>query len=171
MLEGPGPFAAFTSGVRAEWLDYNGHMRDASYSIVLSEANEEFLAALGLSADYRAATGASLYTVEGHIRYLAECSLGDTLRARTTVVAADRKRLRLYTEILRADGRVAVTGEFLYLHVDAVRGVTTDLPRDRYALVESVVSAHADLPRPAHLGAGIALSRPRKDPLPEKETP
>ena len=171
MLDGPGPFAAYTSDVRAEWLDYNGHMRDASYSVVLSEANEELLAALGLSADYRAATGASLYTVEGHIRYVAECSPGDTLLARTTVVAADRKRLRLYTEILRGDGRVAVTGEFLYLHVDAVKGVTTDMPPDRCALVESVLSAHADLPRPAHLGAGIAWSRPRRASLPEMETP
>jgi len=167
MLEAPGPFAAYTSDVRAEWLDYNGHMRDASYSIVLSEANEELLAALGLSADYRAATGASLYTVESHIRYLAECLLGDRLRARTIMVAADPKRVRLHTEILRAEGLVAVTGEFLYLHVDAARGVTTDMPRDRWALVESVLSAHADLPRPAHLGAGIAFRRPR---VPEKET-
>jgi acyl-CoA thioesterase FadM len=171
MLEAPGPFAEYTSDVRAEWLDYNGHMRDASYSIVLSEANEELLAALGLSADYRAATGASLYTVESHIRYLAECSLGDTLRARTIMVAGDRKRVRLYTEILRDEGGVAVTGEFLYLHVDAAMGVTTDMPRDRCAVVESVLSAHADIPRPAHLGVGIALRRPRRSALPDKETP
>jgi acyl-CoA thioester hydrolase len=86
------------------------------------------------------------------------------------MVAGDTKRVRLYTEILRDKGGVAATGEFLYLHVDAAKGVTTEMPRDRCAVVESVLSAHADIPRPAHLGAGIALRQPRRSALPEQET-
>ncbi|HEU0288149.1 MAG TPA: thioesterase family protein, partial [Nocardioidaceae bacterium] len=113
------PFAAYRSAVRSEWLDYNGHMNDSSYGIVLSEANELLFVELGLSADYRASTGASLYTVEGHIRYLAECSLGHTLNATTMVVAAGDKKVHLYTELFRDDDRLAATGEFLYVHVDA----------------------------------------------------
>ena len=103
MPEAPTPFAKYRSEVRAEWLDYNGHMHDASYGIVLSDANEELFAELGLSEDYRASTGASLYTVESHIRYLKECTLGQTLSAETLMTAADAKKVRLYTELL-ADG-------------------------------------------------------------------
>jgi acyl-CoA thioester hydrolase len=149
------PFAAYSSEVRSEWLDYNGHMHDASYGVVLSDANEELFAALDLSADYRATTGASLYTVESHVRYLGECSLGQTLRATTMVVAADAKKVRLYTELLREDGRLAATGEFLYLHVDSAVGATTPMPRDRQVRVQEMLSAHADLPRPDHLGPGV----------------
>jgi acyl-CoA thioester hydrolase len=145
------PFAAYSSEVRSEWLDYNGHMHDASYGIVLSDANEELFAALGLSADYRATTGASLYTIESHIRYLAESSLGQTLRATTIVVTADAKKVRLYTELLRGDGQLVATGEFLYLHVDSALGATTPMPSDRQVRVQEMLSAHADLPRPAHL--------------------
>jgi len=153
------PFAAYSSDVRSEWLDYNGHMHDSSYGIVLSDANEQLFAALGLSVDYRASTGASLYTVESHIRYLEECSLGQTLRATTILVAADAKKVRLYTELVREDGRLAATGEFLYLHVDSALGATTPMPIDRQVRVQEMLAAQADLPRPAHLGLGLGAPR------------
>ena len=142
MREAPTPFAKYRSEVRAEWLDYNGHMHDASYGIVLSDANEELFAELGLSEDYRASTGASLYTVDSHIRYLKECTLGQTLSAETLMTAADAKKVRLYTELL-VDGTVAATGEFLYLHVDAALGATTPIPDDRRVLVQEMLAAHA----------------------------
>jgi acyl-CoA thioesterase FadM len=149
------PFTGYTTTVPAEWLDYNGHMHDASYGIALSDANEELFAALGLSRDYRERTGASLYTVEYHIRYLAECSLGQALTAATFVVAAGAKKVHLYTELLREAGDLAATGESLYLHVDATLGVTTPMPVDRQDRVQAMVAAHARLPRPSHLGRGV----------------
>jgi acyl-CoA thioester hydrolase len=160
MGERPRPFSTYRTEVREEWLDYNGHMHDASYGIALSDANEELFAALGLSSDYRATAGAALFTVECHIRYLSECSLGQTLRADTIMVAADTRKVRLYTELLHANGRAAATGEFLYLHVDTTLGATTAMPPDRLDLVRAMLSAHADLPRPAHLGLGVGAARP-----------
>ncbi len=139
------PFSTYAVTVPQEWVDYNGHMHDASYVAALSDANEEVFAALGLSADYRAETGASFYTVEYHVHYLAECSLGDRLRASTLVVQADPKRLRLRTELLREDDTVAATGESLYLHVDARAGGVRPLAEARYATVAAMRDAHASL--------------------------
>ena len=149
------PFTGYRTTVPAEWLDYNGHMHDASYGIALSDANEELFAALGLSREYRERTGASLFTVEYHVRYLAECGLGQSLTAETLVVAAGAKKVHLYTELLRGPGDLAATGESLYLHVDTTRGVTTALPVDRQHRVQAMVAAHAELPRPSHLGRGV----------------
>jgi acyl-CoA thioester hydrolase len=160
MGERPTPFSTYSTVVREEWLDYNGHMHDASYGIVLSDANEELFAALGLSEEYSATSRASLYTVECHIRYLAECSLGQALRASTIMVAADARKVQLYTELLHEDGRPAATGEFLYLHVDTALGATTALPADQHDRVQDMLSAHAGLPRPAHLGLGVGAPRP-----------
>lgn len=159
MGERPTPFATYQTVVRSEWLDYNGHMHDANYGIVLSDANEELFAALGLSADYRASTGASFYTVECHIRYLSSCSLGQVLHASTTMVAADAKKVRLYTELLHEDGDLAATGESFYLHVDTRLGAVTAMPSDRHDVVQDMVAAHADLPRPPHLGLGVGAGR------------
>ncbi|MDQ3616408.1 MAG: thioesterase family protein [Actinomycetota bacterium] len=159
MAEHVTPFSTYTTEVRHEWLDYNGHMHDASYGVVLSDANEELFAALDLSADYRATAGASFYTVESHIRYLAPCFLGQGLSASTILVAADARKMRLYTELLHQDGRPAATGEFFYLHVDTALGATTDMPPDQHERVQEMLAAHARLRRPAHLGLGVGADR------------
>jgi acyl-CoA thioesterase FadM len=150
------PLTAYREQVRPEWLDYNGHLNDASYAIVLSAAHELVLETLGLSADYRSSAGASMFTVETHLRYLAECGAGQTLTASTLLVEADRKRLRLHSE-LYADGELVATGESLYLHVDTAAGRTAPLPEDRQARVDAMRDAHAGLPRPAHLGLGVGV--------------
>jgi acyl-CoA thioesterase FadM len=152
------PFAAYRSEVQAEWLDYNGHMHDSSYGIALSDANEELFVRLGLSAEYRASTGASLYTVESHLRYLAECTQGHTLSAHTRVLDADEKRVLLYTELFRDDDVLVATGEVLYLHVDTTAGATTPMPADRQARVRELLASHATLPRPD--GLLLQIRRP-----------
>ena len=152
------PFTAYRQQVRAEWLDYNGHLNDASYAIVLTRAHELLLERLGLSAAYRESHHAAMFTVEMHLRYVAEVSAGQTLTAATTVVDADHKRLRLHSE-LYADDVLAATGECLYVHVDTAAGRSAPLPEDRQARVDAMLAAHAPLPRPAHLGLGVG-SRP-----------
>ena len=104
-------------------------MNDASYAQVLTDANEAFLDALGMSADYRERTGCSLYTVEMTIRFLREVGLDDELRAESLLVANDAKRVRLHTTLLAADGAPVATGETLYLHVDTSAGGVRPIPR------------------------------------------
>ena len=155
----PAPYGKYRTAVRAEWIDYNGHLHDAGYAIVLSEANEALLAHLGLSEAYRADTGRAMYTAESHIRYLAEALRGDVIEAASLLVSADAKRLRVHTVLRRDDGVPVATGEYLYLHVDQAAGGVTAMPPDRWAAVDALLSAHASLDRPGHLGRGIADSR------------
>jgi acyl-CoA thioesterase FadM len=149
------PFRTYERAVPEEWVDYNGHMNDACYALALSEAAEELLVWLGLSADYRVETGAALYTVETHIRFLHECKLGQVLTAASTVVDAGPKKLRVYTELFVDGETLAASGDSMYLHVDGASGTVTELPADRFHLVEQMAAAHAALPRPDSLGKGV----------------
>ena len=155
------PYVRYRAEVREDLIDYNGHLSDAGYAIVLSEANELLFADLGLSESYRVATGRAMYTVESHIRYLAESKRGDVLAAQSLLVSADPKRMRVHTLLSRGDGTAVATGEHLYLHVDEAAGSVTAMPADRWAQVEALLSAHAGLARPAHLGLGVGAPRPR----------
>jgi acyl-CoA thioester hydrolase len=157
MDEWPAPFRAYRTEVREEWLDYNGHMHDASYATVLSDANEELFRALDLSQRYRETEGKAYYTVETHLRFVAECSRGDVLTAATTLVDADAKRIRLYTEIALDGGGPVANGDSLYLHVDTAAGRTAPLAPDREARLRELLTAHASLPRPPHLGLGVGV--------------
>lgn len=138
------PFREFTCRVGEASIDYNGHMNDAAYAQVLTDANEVFLDALGMSASYRERTGCSLYTVEMTIRFKREVSLGDTLRAETYLASHDTKRVGVHTVLLDDEGRTVATGDTLYLHVDTAAGAVRTFPDDRAVLLEQVKHAHAE---------------------------
>ena len=143
------PFGGYRTEIGGEWIDYNGHLNDAGYAVLLSAANEAVLAFLGLSEDYRAATGRALYTAESHIRYLAEARRGDLIEAASLLVGGDPKRLRLQTLLRRGDGATVATGEYVYLHVDPAAGGVTAMPQERWAVVSAMAAAHRGCP-PLH---------------------
>ena len=154
------PFRRYRAEVRAEWLDYNGHMHDASYAEVLSDANELLFDDLDLGEVYRAASGKAYYTDETHIRFLAECTEGQTLTATTLLVSADAKRIHLHTEVSNDVG-LAATGESFYVHVDSSIGRAVELDEPRLGSLLALRDEHDSLPRPDHLGRGVAERRTR----------
>jgi carnitine 3-dehydrogenase len=96
-----------------------------------------------------------MYTVECHIRYLAECTRGDRLEAASFLVSADAKRMRVHTALTKTGGTLVATGEHMYLHVDDGVGRVTAMPADRLAAVDAMLAAHARVERPGYLGRGV----------------
>jgi acyl-CoA thioester hydrolase len=110
--------AIYETGVAPEWIDYNGHLRDAYYGLILSYAIDALMDRLGLDASYRAASGCTLYTVELHLHFLREVRQTERLTVTALILGADHKRLHLALELQRAsDGAVAASAEFMLLHV------------------------------------------------------
>jgi carnitine 3-dehydrogenase len=99
-----------------------------------------------------------MYTVESHIRYLAQTAGDDRLAAASFLVSADPKRLRVHTALARRDGTVVATGEHLYLHVDNELGRVIPMPPNRWDAVAATLAAHAALARPEYIGRGIGGS-------------
>ncbi len=135
------PFTEFSCGVPPASIDYNGHMNDAAYAQVLTDANELFLDALGLSADYRDRTGSALYTVEITLKFLHEVNANDTVTAESRVASNDSKRLRVHSTLKVGETPVA-TGDSLYLHVDTGSGKVSPFPDDRLAVLSRVQERH-----------------------------
>ena len=111
-----GPLCTWIEDVRDEWIDYNGHLSEPYYVLVLGHATDEVMDAVGLGASYRSETGSSLYTVEAHVRYLDQVSPGEHLEARSWVIGATGKLLWIWHE-LYAGGTLRATEEILGLHV------------------------------------------------------
>ncbi len=154
----PAPFDRFLGEVRSEWIDYNGHMNLAYYTVLFDQATDLLFDELGLGLDYRRDTRQGTFVAETHNRYERELLVGARVRIATQILAADEKRLYLGHEMFAlADGGRAATQELMFLHVDlAVRRVTA-FPPDLRQRIGAAASAHAVLPRPDWVGRRIAM--------------
>jgi acyl-CoA thioester hydrolase len=157
---GGAPIPRHAEPVRPEWIDYNGHMNVAYYLIVLDNATDALFDALGFNEAWRRRTGRSFFAVEGHIRYLGETKLGQTLEVESRLLAADSKRIHYFhTMRVRGSGAIAATFESLLLHVDmATRRAAPFAPED-LARAQAAVAALAALPRPEGAGRAVSMKR------------
>jgi acyl-CoA thioester hydrolase len=110
--------AIYETAVAPEWIDYNGHLRDAYYGLIVSFACDALMDRVGLDAAYRARTRCTLYTLEMHLHYLREVKGSERVAVTVTILGSDRKRLHAGFE-LRAVGQLepAATAELMLLHV------------------------------------------------------
>jgi carnitine 3-dehydrogenase len=154
------PLRLHRATVRYDWIDYNGHMTEARYLHVFSDASDALLAYIGAGPDY-AAGGCSWFSVETHIRHRGEAKEGERLQVETQVLRADDRRLHLFHSLLRGEGEPAIaTGEHLLLHVDARARRAAPAAGAMLAAAQRVAAAHAGLPLPQ--GAGRAVGQPTR---------
>ena len=134
-----------------DWVDYNGHLSEAYYVLVFGHATDAVMGHVGLGPAYRAAHGASLFTVEAHVRYLDQVPGGVGLEVRSTVIGATAKLLWLWHEMW-AEDRLRATEEVLGVHVDTASGRSSRFPDD---VAGAVAAARVD--PPAEAGRSIRL--------------
>jgi acyl-CoA thioester hydrolase len=116
----------YRTAIEAAWIDYNGHLRDAYYALILSYATDALMDRLGLDAAYRAATGNTLYTLEMHIHYLREVHHSDQVTIGVQLLAADHKRIHAGFDIgCEGKAGLAATAELMLLHVHQGATVTS----------------------------------------------
>jgi acyl-CoA thioester hydrolase len=130
-------FSEYQTDIKPEWIDFNAHLNDAAYALVLSQANELFFASIDLSESYRRTTGASPYTVDLHIAYRSEVKSDELLRAHSRIIELSPKKIRVHTELIKRDGTVAAVGTVLYLHYDSKVGAVTPMPDAQLALAQA----------------------------------
>lgn len=99
------------------WVDYNGHMGDFAYGIAFSETVTAFMGEIGLDADYRDRSQATLYTLDLRIGYRKECHESDPLRLGLHVLDMDAKRLHLYLAMTNQDGDLLAWNTQVLMHV------------------------------------------------------
>ncbi|WNC93739.1 thioesterase family protein [Paraburkholderia sp. FT54] len=154
----PTALPSYRDTVRAEWVDYNGHLRDAFYMLIFSFATDALIDLIGLPDAVRKERRRSIYTLEAHINYLHEIKEGAQVRVDMRVLGHDAKRLHLYLEMFADDGDEPVAaGEQMLLHVDTRGPRAAAFEPDVAAHLRALAEAHAALPPAAFAGRVIGL--------------
>ena len=154
----PAPFDRYRGEVLPEWIDLNGHMNLAYYTVLFDYASDLLFDAIGIGRAYKDATGHGTFVVETHNLYENELLVGESVRVVSQILGADDKRLHVGHEMFRlADNRRAATQELMFLAIDlGQRRVAPFLPQAREQ-VAAAAAAHSGLARPEWIGRRLAM--------------
>jgi acyl-CoA thioester hydrolase len=156
----PAPFDRYRGEILPEWIDINGHMNLAYYTVLFDYATDLMFDELDLGRHYRLTTDNGTFVTETHNRYEHELLVGEQVRVTIQILLADDKRLHLAHEMFRlADGERAATQELLFLHVSLKERRVSPFPPDLKARVHAAAAVHAHLPRPAWVGRYVGAPR------------
>src|SRR5258706_11202950 len=126
---------------------------------ITSEAGDKFMRLIGVDEAYLQ-SGCTYYTVESHLRFIAQSHAGDLLYVAAQLLSHDPKRFHIFTTVHRADDdSVVATAEHMMLHVNANAGKSSPASADLLAKLAAIAEHHDQLPRPAHAGRGIGQPR------------
>ena len=150
----------YSTRVLPDWVDYNGHLRDAFYVLVISLATDALMDRIGLDAEYRKRTECTLFSLEMHMHWLHEVKGTDAIEVDAHLLASDRKRLHVGFDV-RVVGRAepVATADFVFLHVrqGATPGSAAFTPETEAAL--AVLAAASASPWPGPGSRAMALGR------------
>ena len=152
----PVPFRLHEVTVSPEWTDYNHHLTESAYLLIMGESSDAFFRFLGIDDGYRQ-EGRSLYTVETHLRNLREAHEDEHLRLTIQVLGTDAKRLHILHEMYGAIGGLVATAEQMLLHVDTRAGQAIPFPEHIAGRLREIRAAHAALPVPEYVGRAIRI--------------
>ncbi len=138
------------------WVDYNGHMTESRYLEVFANATDALLRFVGMDGTYLEG-GHSVYTVETHIRHLADARGGEPLSVDTQVLGADAKRIHLFHSLTRAGGALLATGEHMLLHVDTGAGRVCPMLEPLARRVAMLAESQSTLPPPDGAGRAVTM--------------
>ena len=154
------PLPVLETTVRPDQVDYNGHMNDAAYAAVFSDASDALMDWLGIDAGFRSAQGYTLYTLELHLRYLREAREGTPLAVDVQLLDDDAKRLHLFA-VMRAPGNGAplATGEVMLMGIDRATGRPAPFPPAIAGRVATLRARHGAGEWPDGAGQRIGIRR------------
>jgi len=156
----PAPIETPVRTIIHDWVDYNGHLNMAYYSLLFDQALDSVFTRLELDEDYLRTGGGSAFTLEAHITYLQELLENDPVRITFQILDWDDKRMHYFEHMYHAEkGYLAATSEQMSIHVDMTTRRASPYPKNIKERIAAMAKTHASLPRPEQAGHVIGIKR------------
>ncbi len=144
--------------VAPEWVDYNGHMNDAEYARVFSQACEALIDHIGLDVAGREHYGYTVYTLETHLCYRREAHQDQLLNVDLMLLDSDAKRLHVFFALLDDEGNLIATSEQMMMGMEQASGRPSPFPAPVAERVAELPQANSDA-WPTLAGSTIGIRR------------
>ena len=151
------PLPLHDAVIPVDWTDYNEHLTESRYLHIFGEATDALLRFIGVDGEYLNQE-LSFYTLETHIRYLAEVKAGERVQLTTQVLGSDEKRIRLFHRMFCA-GKLVATAEHMMLHVDTSVGRACPARPEILKRLREVTDAQSRIEAPESAGKAISFQQ------------
>ena len=156
----PAPIRTRPRRVPPEWIDYNGHMNVAYYTLAFDQALDEVLEPVGIGETLAREGKFGPMALQTQIHYLGELLEGEEFHCEFQLLDADHKRIHMLMTMIRtATGDRAATYETLSMNVDLHARRSAPYPDWAQERIGRLMAAHAGLERPAQAGSVIGIRR------------
>lgn len=154
-----GPVRDYRTPVLREWIDENDHMDSLHYKTVANGGTLALFRYAGLTREWLAQSGSTLFQLEMHVCYERELRLGDEIVVNSWLIGADAKRIHHFHEIMHEGaGYRAATVELMTLHVSRETRRSAPMPEPMAARFQEILAVHRALPQPSKVGRAISMA-------------
>ncbi len=147
--------------VLQEWIDYNGHMNVAYYTLAFDKSLDEvFDDVLGIGEPMVREQRMGPMALQTQTHFLAELVEGDEFACDFQLLDADHKRIHFFVTMINlGTGAEAATYESLTMNVDLVTRRSVPYPDAAQARIDRLLEAHGTLPRPRLAANPLGIRR------------
>jgi len=132
----------------------------AFYNVIFDHGVDHVYDYLGIGEAYAKSGVGSCFTMEVHVSYLQELSLGDHVQVHFQLLDYDHKRIHFFEQLYhKTEGYIAATSEQIGMHVDMQSRRSAPFPEDVLAKLEHMMTAHRALAKPPQVGRIIAIPK------------
>lgn len=149
----------FKDEVHKEWVDYNGHMSDASYARVFAIAVDRLMQKIGVNAAFREEHHYTFYTLETHVCFLKETFQGHPIRVTYQHLDNDKKLLHVFFVLENEAGERLATSEQMVMGIDMRQSRSAPFPAPIMENIEAMAKRDKHLQKPKEAGRVIGIRR------------
>lgn len=155
------PIRTRTRRVPSEWIDYNGHMNVAYYTMAFDNALDEILEErLGIGESLARKERLGPMALQTQIHYLGELVEGTEFACDFQVLDADAKRIHFFVTMVNLEtGTPAATYESLTMNVDLEARRPAPYPDWAQERIERLRALHVTMARPPLAGNPLGIRR------------
>ena len=135
----------YETKVHEQWIDCNEHMNVAFYYYAFEAAAIELWDFIGVDQTYRTTEEIEIETKEGHIQFIQEANIGDSLRIESQIFHILEEALLLGQEMFCGENILCRFGSFTEI-ICRKSGQPRALAKEVFDSALSVKFAGSDLP-------------------------
>ena len=150
-----------TQTVKDEWIDYNGHMNVAYYTLAFDLAFDDLLTHyLGMGPDFVSTQKVGPFALQSNFCYLAEQNRGERFYTCMRILDFDPSKLHLFSSMFREhDDELSATWEGLSINVDLATRRAVPFSKEIYKKICDLYNTTIKDDLPAQAGQALEIRK------------